>query len=75
MAKYRKGRVQERRIDDAPPQEGHIEEQLGTPGEKPQAGDCDCVERSAREGRESPASQRSRKGAKKAKKARINVVV
>ena len=35
----------------------HAQEQLGTNGEKPEAGDCHCIERGALEGRQGPSQE------------------
>jgi hypothetical protein len=54
----RKVRVEECRIDDATTQARNAQEQLGSEGEEPEAGDCDRLERSAEQRRQGAGAQR-----------------
>jgi hypothetical protein len=49
--------LEERRVNDATPQEGNAQERLGTESYQPETGDRDRPQRSAREGSESTLSK------------------
>ena len=52
MAKYGSRSVQASRIRDETQEKGNSEERFRAHGEEPKTGDCNWVERSAREGRQ-----------------------